>query len=139
MDPAAIDRISYLIIQAAIEVHKALGPGLLESAYRTCMIHQLQARKLKVDAERIIPVRYKGLLLDGGYRIDLLVEDVIVVELKSVETVLPVHRAQVLSYLRLADKSLGLLINFNSERVVDGVDRIANKFGLCVSASSRRD
>ena len=120
MDAAALDRISYLIIQAAIEIHKALGPGLLESAYRTCMIHELGLRNLKVSAELIVPVRYKKLLLDGGYRLDLLVEEAVIVELKSVEMVLPVHRAQLLSYLRLTEKSLGLLINFNVERVRPG-------------------
>ena len=107
MDAAALDRLSFLIIQAGIEIHKALGPGLLESAYRTCMIYELQERGLSVLSEIVVPVRYKHLLLDGGYRLDLLVEDAIITELKSVETVLPVHRAQVLSYLRLTDKRLG--------------------------------
>jgi len=130
MDTTALDRISYSIIQSAIEIHKVLGPGLLESAYRTCMIHELGLRNLKVSSELIVPVRYKKLLLDGGYRLDLLVEDAVIVELKSVETVLPVHRAQVLSYLRLTEKSLGLLINFNVERVVLGVNRVVNRFGL---------
>ena len=124
MDTADHDRTSFLIIGAAIEIHKALGPGLLESAYRTCMIYELRARRLKVCSELVVPVRYKELVLDGGYRLDLLVEDAIIVELKSVETVLPVHRAQVLSYLRLLNKQLGLLINFNVERIVVGVDRI---------------
>ena len=135
MDTAAFDRLSYLIIQAAIEIHRTLGPGLLESAYRTCMRYELGVRNLKFQSEVVIPVRYKDLVLDGGYRLDLLVEDAIVVELKAVETVLPVHRAQVLSYLRLTDKQLGLLINFNVERLVVGVDRIVNKFGLPASLS----
>ena len=130
MDAAAHDRISFQIIGAAIEIHKSLGPGLLESAYRTCMIYELRARSLKACSELVVPVRYKELVLDGGYRLDLLVDDAIVVELKSLETVLPVHRAQVLSYLRLMKKQLGLLINFNVERLVVGVDRIVNKFGL---------
>jgi len=129
MDPAALNNISYLIIQAAIEIHRSLGAGLLESAYRPCMIHELQARRLGVKSEVALPVRYKHLILDGSYRIDLLVENSIVVELKSVEILLPVHRAQVLSYLRLADKRLGLLINFNVARVVDGIERIVNRFG----------
>ncbi len=128
MTTAELDRISYLIIQAAIEIHKALGPGLLESAYRRCMIHELQARKLEFVSELIVPVRYKGLVLDGGYRLDLLIEGAVIVELKSLEVVLPVHRAQLLSYLRLTGKSLGLLINFNVERVVLGVDRIVKQF-----------
>jgi len=110
MDTAALDRTSYLIIQSAIAIHKVLGPGLLESAYRTGMIHELGLRNLKVSSELIVPVRYKKLLLDGGYRLDLLVEDAVIVELKSVETVLPVH--------------------FNVERVVLGVDRVVNRFGF---------
>ena len=118
MDTVALDRISFLIIQAAIEIHKAIGPGLLESAYRTCMVYELKKRHLRVISEVTIPVRYKGMLLDGGYRVDLLVEDAVIVELKAVELVLPVHRAQVLSYLRLTDKSLGLLINFHVDRLI---------------------
>jgi GxxExxY protein len=93
------------------------------------MIYELGVRNLNVRSELIVPVRYKHLVLDGGYRLDLLVEDAIIVELKAVETVLPVHHAQVLSYLRLMDKWLGLLINFHVERLVVGVDRIANNFG----------
>ena len=104
MTSAQLDRISYRIIQAAIEIHKALGPGLLESVYRTCMIYELRARNLKVVSELILPVRYKHLILDGGYRLDLLVDDAVIVEHKAVETVLPIHAAQLLSYLRLTDK-----------------------------------
>ena len=106
MDTLELDRIAYLTIQSAIEIHKRLGPGLLESV-----------------------VRYKDLVLDGFYRLDLLVNNAVVVELKAVDTVHPVHRAQVLSYLRVMDKQLGLLINFHVERLVLGVDRIVNKFG----------
>jgi GxxExxY protein len=135
MNTAELDRISYLIIQAAIEIHKALGPGLLESVHRTCMIYELRARNLTVNSEVMVPVRYKDLVLDGCYRLDLLVNDAVVVELKAVETVLPVHRAQALSYLRLMDKQLGLLINFHVDRVVVGVDRIVNKFGWPASTS----
>ena len=130
MDTAELDRISYLTIQSAIEIHKALGPGLLESVYRT--VHDLRtasARARDVSSEVKVPVRYKDLVLDGFYRLDLLVNDAVVVELKAVEAVHPVHRAQVLSYLRLTDKQLGLLINFHVERLVLGVDRIVNKFG----------
>lgn len=133
METAELDRISYLAIQSAIEIHRVLGPGLLESVYRTCMIHELRARNLTVCSELTVPVRYKDLVLDGFYRLDLLVNDALVVELKAVETVHPVHRAQVLSYLRLMDKQLGLLINFKVERLVLGVDRIVNKFGWPVS------
>jgi len=129
MDTAELDRISYLIIQAGIEIHKTLGPGLLESVYRRCMVYELQARNLTVNAQLKVPTRYKHLVLDGFYQLDLLVNDAVVVELKAVETVHPVHRAQVLSYLRLMDKRLGLLMNFHVERLVLGVDRIVNKFG----------
>jgi GxxExxY protein len=130
MDAAALNRITFLILQAAIEIHKALGPGLLESTYRICLIYELKRRNLRVVSELTIPVRYKDLVLDGGYRVDLLVEDAVIVELKAIESVLPVHRAQVLTYLRHTDKELGLLINFNVERLVLGVERIANRFGL---------
>jgi GxxExxY protein len=92
------------------------------------MIHELQQRRLAVLAEQVVAVRYKGLVLDGGYRLDLVVEDLIIVELKSVETVLPVHHAQLLSYLRLTNKPLGLLINFNVPVLVNGVKRIVNGF-----------
>ena len=129
MDAASYNRVSGLVIEAAIEVHKGLGPGLLESAYRKCMLYELGVRNLRVRSEQKIPVRYKHLVLDGGYRVDFLVQDSVVVELKALEIVLPVHRAQVLSYLRLSDKRLGLLINFNVERLILGVDRIVNKFG----------
>ena len=129
METAELDRISYLIIQAAIQIHKTLGPGLLESVYRTCMIHEVRAHSLTVKSELIVPVRYKELVLDGVYRLDLLVEDAVIVELKAVEVILLVHRAQVLSYLRLTNKQLGLLINLRVDRLVVGIDRIVNKFG----------
>ena len=129
MKESELDEISYLTIQSAIEVHKTLGPGLLESVYRPCMIYELQERKLSVHREVAVPVRYKGLILDGFYRVDLFINDAVVVELKAIEKVNPVHRAQVLSYLRVMDKRLGLLINFHVERLALGVDRIVNKFG----------
>ena len=109
MDTAELDRISYLVIQAGIEIYKTLGPGLLESVYRRCMIYELQARDLQVNSQLKVPIRYKHLVLDGSCQLDLLVNDAVVVELKAVETVRPVHRAQVLSYLRLMDKQLGCL------------------------------
>ena len=137
MDTAELDRIAYLIIQSGIEIHKSLGPGLLENVYRPCMIYELRARTLEVISEVKVPVRYKDLVLDGFYRLDLLVNDTVVVELKAVETVHPVHRAQVLSYLRVMDKQLGLLINFHVERLVLGVERIVNKFGWPDSQACR--
>jgi GxxExxY protein len=122
----ALNRLSERIIGAAIEIHSALGPGLLESVYRECMIYELRASGLSVTAERSVSICYKQLKLEGGYRLDLLVENQIIVELKSVEKVLPVHLAQLLSYLRLTNKRLGLLINFNVPRLVQGVSRRIN-------------
>ncbi len=111
------------IIGAAIEVHKQLGPGLLESAYEECLAHELQLRNLKVDRQKPIPVVYKQVKLDCGYRIDLLVENRIVVELKSVEALAPIHEAIILTYLRMSGLKLGLLINFNVTVLKDGVRR----------------
>jgi GxxExxY protein len=126
MDSHQLNHISFLIIQAAIEVHRTLGPGLLESIYRSCMIYELRQRDLSVIAEQIVPICYKDVIIEGGYRLDLLVENEVVVEIKAVEVVLPVHHAQLLSYLRLAHKPLGLLVNFNVPVLVKGVKRIMN-------------
>ncbi len=126
MDSHQLNHISFLIIQAAIEVHRILGPGLLESIYRSCMIYELRQRNLSVIAEQIVPINYKDVIIEGGYRLDLLVENEVVVEIKAIEVVLPVHHAQLLSYLRLANKPLGLLINFNVPVLVKGVTRIMN-------------
>lgn len=128
METDQLNDLSYRIIGAGIEVHRALGPGLLESTYRACLIYELRERRMNVVTEQFIPIRYKELILDGGYRIDLVVDDTVVVELKSVETVLPVHKAQVLSYLRHTNKPLGLLMNFNVAVLADGVDRIKNGY-----------
>jgi GxxExxY protein len=114
------------IIAAAIEVHRVLGPGLLESAYSSCLRHELSARKLPFTSERGIPLVYKGINLDCAYRLDLLVKEVIVVEVKTVAAVLPIHQAQLLTYLRLADVPVGLVVNFEVERLVDGVKRVIN-------------
>ncbi len=111
------------IIGAAIEVHKQLGPGLLESTYEECLCHELHLRGIQFQRQLDLPVLYKGLKLDCGYRIDLLVEETVVVELKALEQILPVHEAQLLTYLRLAQKSVGLLINFNVPLLKDGIRR----------------
>lgn len=122
-----LNELSSEIINAAITVHKELGPGLLESVYQSCMILELSARKLNFKSELPVPVFYHGIRVNNeGFRIDLLVEESIVVELKSVEKVQQVHKKQVLTYLRLTRKPLGLLINFNENILVDGVSRIAN-------------
>jgi len=114
------------IIAAAIDVHRALGPGLLESAYMQCLRYELGARKMPFSCEVVIPLSYKGIELDQGYRVDLIVENTVVVEVKSVATVMPVHRAQVLTYLKLTSCPIGLLINFNEALLVDSVHRILN-------------
>ncbi|HKW27149.1 MAG TPA: GxxExxY protein [Terriglobales bacterium] len=111
------------IIGAAIEVHKQLGPGLLESTYEECLCHELHLRGIQFQRQSDLPVIYKGLKLDCGYRIDLLVEEKVVVELKAVEQLLPVHEAQLLTYLRLAHKTVGLIINFNVPLLKDGIRR----------------
>lgn len=128
MEAEQLNDLSYRIIGAGVEVHRALGPGLLERTYRTCMVYELRERRMNVVTEQLIPIRYKGLTLDGGYRIDLIVEDTVIVELKSVDTILPVHQAQVLSYLRHTKRPLGLLMNFNVAVLTSGVERIINGY-----------
>ena len=128
MDRQTLDGITLTIIQAAIEAHKRLGPGLLESIYLACLVYELGERGLKVVAQQLIPVRYKNLVLEGAYRIDLLVEDAVIVELKCVDTVLPVHLAQVRTYLQVTEKRVGLLINFNVDYLMKGVKRVVLKF-----------
>lgn len=115
--------ISKIIIGCAIDVHKELGPGLLESAYEECLYYELQKNGLKVDRQKAIPIVYKEIKLDCGYRADLIVEDKIVIELKTVDEFKPVHEAKILTYLKFADKKLGLLINFNVLRLKDGIKR----------------
>ena len=115
-----------MIIGAAIEVHKMLGPGLLESVYQQCMRRELELRGAQVKTEMQLQGNYKGLAFQVDYRMDMLVNDAVVVELKVVEKVLPVHKAQLLSYLRLSGKKLGLLINFNEAVVKNGITRVVN-------------
>ena len=122
-----INELSSKIIKAAITVHKELGPGLLESVYQACMVIECNKLKLGIDSEVALPVFYRGKEVAGqAFRIDLLVEDTVIVELKSVETVQPVHKKQLLTYLNLAKKPLGLLINFNEELLKNGITRIIN-------------
>jgi len=111
------------IIGAAIEVHSQLGPGLLESAYEQCLCHELHLRGLPFKCQVDLPVSYKGLQLDCGYKIDVIVNDEVIVELKSVERIMPVHEAQLLTYLKLSGKKVGLLINFNSSLLTQGIIR----------------
>ena len=111
------------IIGAAIEIHRALGPGLLESAYEACFTYELRLRKLKVENQKSMPVFYKDVMLDCGYRADLVVEDQVIVEIKSVAGIAPIHEAQLLSYLKLSDCKFGLLINFNVQLLKEGIRR----------------
>ena len=114
------------IIGCAIKVHRVLGPGLLESAYEVCLLHELTKAGLKAERQVKVPIIYEGLQLDADYFIDILVEDVVVLELKSVEHLLPIHEAQPLTYLKLANKKLGLLINFNVTLLKNGIKRRIN-------------
>jgi len=123
-----LDQITRRIIGAAIEVHQVLGPGLLESAYQTCLAFELRQRGVKVEEQRPLPIVYKDVHLDCGYRMDLLVENEIVVEIKALEQFAPIHEAQLLSYLRLSGKRVGLLINFHVRVLKDGLKRIVNEF-----------
>ena len=125
-DDTLVNLITSQIIGAAIEVHRTIGPGLLESTYMRCLQFELTERKLQFVAQRPIPILYKGVQLDANYRIDLLVEDLVVVEVKSLECLLPVHQAQVLTYMRLTACPAGLLINFNVAKLSDGVKRLIN-------------
>jgi GxxExxY protein len=121
-----LNDITEQIIGCAIKIHRALGPGLLESTYEICLVHELVKLGFDVQTQVYLPVHYDGLKLDAGYRIDMLVEDQIIVELKSVESLHPIHSAQVLSYLKLGGQKIGLLINFNVKMLKDGVKRLAN-------------
>jgi GxxExxY protein len=125
----SVQEISHGVITAAMRVHSELGPGLLESAYTACLQHELKKAGLKSDAQVGLPVVYDGVKLDLGYRIDLLVEDLVIVELKSVDAIAHVHQAQIISYLKLSGRSLGLLINFNVAHLKDGIKRFVNGTG----------
>lgn len=117
------NEISGAVVDAAMKVHSALGPGLLESAYAICLKHELVKRGFKVASEVPLPVIYDGVRLEAGYRLDLVVEDTVVVELKAIEALAPIHQAQIISYLKLSSKPIGLLINFHSLHLKDGIKR----------------
>jgi GxxExxY protein len=120
---ARLNRLTRQVIGAAIEVHRHLGPGLLESAYETCLAYELEDRGLSYERQRALPLVYKEIRLDQGYRADLLVEQQVVVEVKAVERLAPVHEAQVLSYLKLSECTVGLLLNFNVKLLREGIRR----------------
>ena len=123
-----IDEIASVIVDSALKVHRELGPGLLESAYEACLSHELLKRGHSVERQKEQPVRYDGIVIDAGYRLDLVVDDLVVVELKAVTDLAPIHQAQLTTYLKLSQKQLGFLINFNVPLLKNGIRRIANKF-----------
>jgi GxxExxY protein len=118
-----LNEITEKIIGSAIEVHRQLGPGLLESAYEKCLAYELRELGFKIELQKAVPVVYKNIKLDCGYRIDILVEDKVIIELKSIDALNPVHEAQILTYMKFADKSTGLLINFNVTLLKNGLKR----------------
>jgi GxxExxY protein len=123
-----IDEIATKVVDAAFKVHQELGPGLLESAYEACLAHELTKRGLTVEKQKAQPVFYDGISIDVGYRMDLLVNDCVVIELKAVEKIIPIHLAQLMTYLKLSDKPLGFLINFNTTYFKSSIKRIANNY-----------
>ena len=122
--PEATGQVASEVVDAAYTVHKALGPGLLESVYEVCLVHELTKRGISVKRQVSLPICYDGVRLDAGLRLDLLVEDSVIVELKAVDRLLPVHKAQVITYLKLSGHRLGLLINFNVPVIKSGIQRV---------------
>ena len=131
------EEITGQVITAALKVHSTIGPEVLESVYKTCLQHEVLKTGLHIQAEVALPVLYDGLRMDSGFRIDLLVENLLIVELKCVESILPIHKAQLLTYLRLANKPIGLLLNFNVVHLRDGLKRILNNKYQPVVAQDR--
>ncbi|MGH6989005.1 MAG: GxxExxY protein [Stellaceae bacterium] len=119
------DEAARQIVDSAFVVHRTLGPGLLESVYEQCLAYELRSRSLHVASQIVVPVQYREILIDGGFRLDLIVNDLVIVEIKAVERLMPVHEAQLLTYLKLARKRLGFLINFNIPLIKDGIRRLA--------------
>jgi len=122
-----VNEVSGQVVDAAIRVHSVLGPGLLENAYETCLKHELEKRGLQAEQQVGLPIIYDGIKMDVGYRLDLLVEGCVIVELKAVDRLTPVHEAQLLSYLKLSGKKVGLLINFNVAQLKNGIKRMVNE------------
>jgi GxxExxY protein len=123
-----IDEIAAIVVDSSFKVHQELGPGLLENAYKACLAHELTKRGLVVEKQKAQPVLYDGITIDVGYRMDLLVNDCVVIELKAVEQIIPIHQAQLMTYLKLSKKSLGFLINFNTTYFKSSIKRIANNY-----------
>ena len=124
----SFNELTERVIGACIEIHRALGPGLLESVYEECLCHELPLAGIKFERQKPLPVHHKGVNLDCGYRLDLVVEQKVIIELKAVENLLPIHEAQLLTYLKLSSLTLGLLINFNVAMLKQGIKRIVNNF-----------
>jgi GxxExxY protein len=123
-----LNKVTETIISAAVDVHRALGPGLLESAYEACMVYDLAKAGLKVEQQKPLPIVYRGIKLECAYRLDLMIDNEVIVEIKSVEKFLPIHQAQLLSYLKLSERKVGLLINFNVKILKNGIKRVVNNF-----------
>ena len=121
------NKIAKLVVDAAYHVHTKLGPGLLESVYEVVLAHEIEKRGLKIERQVSIPIQYDNLVFDEGFRADMVVEDAVIIELKSIESVAPVHKKQLLTYLRLTDKRLGLLLNFGAPLIKKGIFRIVNR------------
>lgn len=128
MDKYYLNELTEKVIGASIEVHRELGPGLLESTYEAALFYELGLQGMNAARQVPLPIRYKELEINEAYRLDLLIEDSVIIEVKTVESLLPIHSAQLLTYLRMSRKHLGLLINFNSIRLVDGIKRQVNRF-----------
>lgn len=122
-----IELIAKQLVDAVLAVHRELGPGLLESTYQTCLSHELRSRLIEVRCEVLLPIKYRGIEIEAGYRIDMLVSDCIIVENKSVHALTPIHEAQLLTYLKLSDRRLGFLVNWNVPLIKDGIKRMVNK------------
>ena len=122
-----IEEVGRQVVDAAIQVHRALGPGLLESAYQACLAYELRKRGVRVECEVLLPVRYDGQQIDAGYRIDMLVEGMVIIENKTVERLLPIHEAQLLTYLKLRDCRLGYLLNWNVPLMKQGIKRMVTR------------
>ncbi|NNE67773.1 MAG: GxxExxY protein [Pyrinomonadaceae bacterium] len=126
MKRSELEAIVKEIVDSSYDVHSALGPGMLESSYEICLRFELSTRKLEVERQVEMPINYRGVILEKGYRVDLLVANEVIVEVKAVDRTLPVHKAQLLSYLKMADKRIGLLINFNVPRLHGNIKRVVN-------------
>ena len=117
--------VSKIVVDCIFKVHTSLGPGLLESTYEACLIHEIKKRNLHIENQKLLPVLYDGLKIDAGYRLDIIVENELIIELKSVEKMIPLYQAQLMTYLKLADVRTGLLVNFNVPLIKDGIKRIS--------------